>query len=53
MLSYIKEPDGRMPVWPKEPEVVRGKCCHLVDTFCNYNCTFDAYWHLYFSSVGV
>lgn len=21
MLSYIKELDGRMPVWPKEPEV--------------------------------
>ena len=22
---------------PKEPEVARRKCCHLVDTFCNYN----------------
>ena len=30
----------------KEPEVVRGKCCHLVDTFCNYSFTSGAYWHL-------
>ena len=36
----------------KKPEAAGENCCHLVESFCNYNRTLGTYWHLCFSSLG-